>query len=343
MSLINKMLKDLEARDREAASPQAILEGLRPAPVRQTRPRVAAALGLLIVLAAAAGFWLRGHPASVPRAVQAPVPVLTPQTLPPVSAPVTVVAQAAAAAPAAPVHLRHAQPKAARLGAHALRPPVRVAAVSALPVRTVRAANPAAVPIRRTLAALTPAERARMLYHDAVRALENGHRHAAGVLLRRALGVDRALIPPRLLLAGLAIQGLHYRQAHVLLTQGLSLHPHALAEAMLLAQVDLHLHQADAAVAVLQPFAASPSATESFVALYAGAAMRSGQMDLAARIYRGGVLRYRRSGILWAGLGVSEVARSHPAAAKRAFTAALRCPLSPVLLRYVEGQLEALH
>ncbi|MDA8391030.1 MAG: hypothetical protein M0Z76_09930 [Gammaproteobacteria bacterium] len=341
MSLINKMLKDLEARDRQTpASPQTILAGLRPAPAQRTRPWLVMVLGILI--AAAAVFWWhartpRPMAASVsPRLVPAPPPALARGALSQVPVPATVVAPAKPAAAPHPAR-PPMTPVPRRLRAHPTARPQAVTAPLA-PVRTARTSSPSKSPVWRAPVVLTPAEQARTLYHEAVRRLEGGHRRVAQALLRRALAADAALMPPRLLLAGLAMQERHYGQARAWLTQGLILHPHALPAAMLLAQVDLHFEQPGAAVALLKPFASSPSANEPFIALYAGAAMRAGQTNLAAAIYRMGVVRYPHSGVLWTGLGICDVARRQPAAAKRAFAAALRCPLSPVLLRFVKEQ-----
>ncbi len=353
MSLINKMLKDLAARDASVPAPSSktILEGLRPAPVRQTRPAAVIVLGVLIAGALAAGIWLHRRPpgASAVPVPAHPVPPLVQEKLPQALAPVAVtkgpsrpgaVATVAPAVPQLPASAVAAHPVAlAPRRPHPPKPRTRFRRQS-LRGAAMRQAPPG--PIERTRAARTPAEQAQALYHRAVRRLEGAHRHQAGNLLRQALGLDARALPPRLLLAGLAIQDRRYEKARALLTAGLVLHPHAIADAMLLAQVDLDVGQADAAVAALKPFARAPAARESFLELYASAAMRAGQMPLAARVYQAGVLRYPHSGVLWTGLGICRAARGRTDAARRAFMAALRCPLNPVLLRFVERKLATL-
>ncbi|WP_298135403.1 tetratricopeptide repeat protein [Acidiferrobacter sp.] len=347
MSLINKVLRDLEARERgERKSPKpSVLDDLRPAsgPADRRSPWPLRIVGLVLAAAGVAGaaWWYlsQGREVAAPHLAQAAAPLSRPARPSPVSA--------APPAPARPQPTPyHPAPPPRALPARA-QVPAPSRAIAHPRVRAARLAHPHFVSrrpppaISRRPAPLTASDQAQSAYRRAVLALRAGQGSQARRACRAALRFDPAALRPALLLATLDLQALHLRAAHDVLAGALRHHPQALPAAMLLAQVDLRRAQPAAAVHTLLRLRAAGAGSRTYWALLAVSQLRSGDPSAARATYRSGLERFPRDGALWAGLGFVDGSTGHTARADRAFRHAAACPLSPALARFVHAQMQA--
>ncbi len=344
MSLINKVLRDLEARERNAQAPpeRPVLDDLRPASDTGDRRsgwflRIS---GLVLVVAAlAAVTWWYFTPGRAGAAAHAPVARSTPAghtgTAPRASAPLV----------AAPPH-----PLAPRLVSRPPAPPAKPV-VAPVPAPVAHAPAPrshfvfraqaAAISRRRT--PLTATERARAAYRRAVLALQDGQAGRARAACTLALRLNPGTLRPALLLATLDLQGARLRSARKVLRAALKRHPRALPAALLLAQVDLRRGQPASAVHRLAGLRAAGADNASYWALLAVSQWRAGDPVAARATYRSALRRFPRDGALWVGLGLIDRRAGQAARAYRAWRHAAACPLPPVLARFVQAQLHAVH
>lgn len=357
MSLINKVLKDLENRERASGDRQqpAMLEDLRaaPPPDKGARGRaygraLGAAVAAVFLVAAGVEYGRRAsisHESHV-GSVAAKKPVAPPTR----SAP----ARVAVLPPNAVV------PKGATSPASIARakPPTFKARTQRAPLASVTAPRvglPKRVSARRPHASfhghrdgisrhavpMTPAERSVAQYRLAIASLRQGQTGAARRELKAALGFVPGAVSPSLLLAGLDMRSGRLKAGQRVLTQGLAHHPKVRALIMLLAQVDLRLAKPAAALRALVgvPLAAQ---SQPYWALLAAARLRLGNVKAAVRAYEDGLQHFPHSGSLWVGLGLADSGRGHLRAAHEAFTEAQKCTLDPVLARFVQQELSGL-
>lgn len=358
MSLINKVLKDLESRQRAPGDrpPSPMLEDLRAAPTPERRGWSARAYGwalgavLVGVLLVAAGVEY-GQRVGVSRAArtdlvgtaQSPVPAPRPALLTTAPSPPAVVIHGGAvshgrAVPKVPASKKGRAPVVLSASAPAPRRPV--------PRKLPVAHSPAAFHfygkgISKRAATMTPAEQSVARYRLAIAALQQGQAGMARRDLKAALAFVPGAARPALLLAGLDIRAGQLQAAQQVLAQGLASHPHRNSLIMLSAQVDLRLGQAAAALGVLARIPPR-SQTEPYWALLAASRLRAGNGKAAVRAYQHGLKRFPQSGSLWVGLGLAESEGGHARAARLAFRRAQKCPLGPVLARFVRQQLKTL-
>jgi len=359
MSLINKVLKDLEARERASreTSERPLLGDLRAAPTSASKfssMGLAGAVfvaGLLCIAGAAGWYWYGMRPA--PRALAGP-PMLPRLSTPLPQRPAAPVVTSSVASASTDKPLT--TPKKA---AFELLPGTPKPLPSKVPVRPTH--SPARLPhkailhpqhtrhsyrsaglVLRRRAPMTAAQHSQTRYRQAIAALQQGRSQEARSDLKEALSLDPQDLRPRLLLSALDVQGGHLKAAHALLAQGLLYHPHALSVALLLAQVDLREGRPESAVRVLSKLSQDASQSEPYWALLAASQMRANDTAGAIMTYHQALQRFARNGTLWVGLGLAELDGKHKGAARKAFLQAQKCVLSPVLAQYVEGELKRL-
>ncbi|MHB8253700.1 MAG: tetratricopeptide repeat protein [Acidiferrobacter sp.] len=356
MSLINKVLKDLETRSRVAGDTPAkpMLEDLRAAPTAPARLRVGGlagtvfVVGILCLVGAAAWYWFGMRPAPmVPQAMSQPSFHKPPQAVPPAmvsaSPPLAVVSATAAASPkrgftflpkALPApHQRSSQ-------VHAVHVPVARAPhkrVARMPATRSRSLSLGAISRRPTV--MTPAEQSQTRYREAIVALQQGNTGRARRALKAALILNPMDLRPRLLLSALDVQSGQLPAAHALLAQGLTQYPDALSVVLLLAQVDLRQGHPKSAVKVLAHRSQAALQSEPYWALLAAAQMRAGDTMGAIDTYHQALQRFGDNGTLWVGLGLAEWNNNRPHIARQAWLRAQKCVLSPVLADFVKGEL----
>jgi MSHA biogenesis protein MshN len=329
MSVINRMLQDLDAR---AGRAEGMADALPPAVTvvreRPTPPRVLLiALALVLAVALGIALCLARAPVSKPVAVAAaPKPVVKTIVLAPVPMPVPVPALApspeitpeAVLAEAAPVAVPKAEPKPmAAAPASEVAKPVIAAAPS------VGGATRTDSPYRRALNDLAAGRKA-----DAIAALE------------QALQADPRNSAARETLVGLLIEARRADEAMAQLQAALALDARQPALAMLLARLQIE-RGGDGIDTLLRglPFAGSAAdGGAAYHAFLAGALQRSSRHREAIAEYQAALQLAPDNGIWWMGLGLSLRADGQAAPSADAFRRARASGLPPELDAFVARQ-----
>ncbi|WP_306393528.1 tetratricopeptide repeat protein [Telluria beijingensis] len=338
MSLINKMLQDLDAR---AGQPGAapLPADVRLPPARDPRPWLRGALagGALAVVAVAGlvGWRMKGEPpapvvASAPAPAPAPVPAPAPAPVSPTVVPVAEVAPPAPPPPpAAPQPAPEPAPPAPRT--EAVREPARVA-----PAPRKQAAP--AVADGRTETATQRTENA---YRRALLVLEDGRVTEAIATLQAALKLDPRHEPSRQTLVGLLIEAGRTDDAMRQLQVALALDARQPSLAMLLAR--LQLEQGGPALETLTRTLPHAAGNGDYHAFLAGVLQREARHREAAGHYQEALRANPGNGVWWMGLGISLQAEKRDAEAVAAFRQAqASATLSPELAAFVERRLRQL-
>lgn len=351
MSLINTMLKDLDAR---AGQPGAapLPADVRPVAAPERRgPVLRAALvgGALLAVGAGVVGWktMQTAPTPTPAPVvlaAAPVAARTAVVVAmPAAAPVQVVDVAPAAPVAAPMPAPEPEPKpepkpepepapAAKPAAPVSKPPS-----TKLAPRTVSVAKtvPAAPVAGRTA---TPSQRAENAYRRALGVLEDGRVTEAIATLQAGLQIDPRHEAARQTLVGLLIEAGRPDDAMRQLQAALAIDARQPALAMLLAR--LQLERGGPAIDTLMrtlPYAAGNGEYHAFLA---GVLQREGRAREAAENYQAALRRAPGNGVWWMGLGIALQADKRDAEALAAFARAQASgTLSPELQAFVERRL----
>ena len=349
MSLINKMLQDLDARGTPDGRGDAA--GIRSVPERERGVSRALVFGGAAGLTAAAialgwVYWKRPAvppvlvsvaskpvPVPVPLPVPVPVPVPAPVPAPVAAAPVAPepVFQAAETAPApAPAKARPAEPRRS----------------------TEKAPKPAAAPIVKTAAPaaserlidgkqVTPQQRVENEYRRALAQLQDGRVSDAMQALQQTLQLDPRHQGARETLVRLLLEAQRPDDAARQLQLSLALDPKQPAQAMMLAR--LQLDKANGGAAALDtlmrslPYAADNGEYHAFLA---GVLQREQRYREAAEHYQLALQTAPDNSVWWMGLGIALQADNHPAQARQAFERARGLQtLSPQLQAFVERKL----
>ena len=343
MSLINKMLQDLDAR---AGQPGAagMPSDIRPVlpPERGLRwKRVAIAAGAAAAVAAAGflGWRLLGQqpaPAPVAAAASKPAPI-QPKAAEPAQAlafelPVPP-RQDAAAAP-----LAEAQPaeEPAPVKTAPKQPAARADKPAARPV--VKPVAPDVAPVKSSGRVDTAAQRAENAYRRALASLEDGRVTEAIASLQAALKAEPRHEASRQTLVSLLIEAGRPDEAMRQLGAALALDPRQPAMAMLMARLQLERGSpgVDTLLRTL-PYAAGNGEYHAFLA---GALQREQRHREAVEHYQAALRTGPNNGVWWMGLGISLQAEKHHVDATGAFQKALASgTLSPELQAFVERKL----
>ncbi|KFI07825.1 lipopolysaccharide assembly protein LapB [Massilia sp. BSC265] len=373
MSLINRMLQDLDAR---AGQPGAVPlpSDVRPVPPSArgwplTRVAVVAGASALVTAAGFAAWRFFGaEPVSAPAAPPAPVAAPAPAVATPVVAfevPVPprqdLNAPAAAAVatektPAASRHARPVTPEAPEPVAQAAAPvqaePAKPAAPKPVATRSQPAAvAPAAKPARFVTPKApapakggreeTPVQRAENAYRRALASLEDGRVTEAIAGLQAALKVDPRHEPSRQTLVSLLIEAKRPDEAMRELQAGLALDAAQPAMAMLLAR--LQIERGGSGIETLMRTLPHAAGNGDYHAFLAGALARDGRHREAAEHYQAALRTAPQHGAWWMGLGISLQAEKRNPEAAGAFQKALdSASLSGELQGFVERKLRQL-
>ncbi|WP_051958707.1 tetratricopeptide repeat protein [Janthinobacterium sp. RA13] len=347
MSLINKMLQDLDARGTPDGRGDAA--GIRSVPERErgvSRALVFGGAAGLTAAAIALGWVYWKRPAVPPVLVSvASTPVLLP-----VSAPVS-----AAVAPV-PVVVAAAEPVVA-----AEPEPVFQAEETVAPARlraadmrriTEQPAKPAAAPVVKTpvLAAseriidgkqVTPQQRVENEYRRALAQLQDGRVSDAMLALQQTLQLDPRHQGARETLVRLLLEAQRPDEAARQLQLSLALDPKQPAQAMMLAR--LQLDKPNGGAVALDTLTRSlPYASDNgeYHAFLAGVLQREQRYREAADHYQLALQTAPDNSVWWMGLGIALQADNHPAQARQAFERAKGLQtLSPQLQAFVERKL----
>lgn len=333
MSLINKMLQDLDARaGQPGAAPLPDDVRLPPAPEPRAPWLRGGLVGIALAIAAAAGLagWsaLREPPAPV-----APAPGAVPVAMP-ATAPVQVVDVAPPAPPPAALAPEPA-PEPAPL------PPTPRQEAARAPARSAPAPRkpaPSAVVSGRSE---TAPQRVENAYRHALLVLEDGRVTEAIATLQAALKIDPRHEPSRQTLVGLLIEAKRPDEAMRQLQTALALDARQPSMAMLLAR--LQLEQGGPAIETLMRTLPHVGGNGEYHAFLAGVLQREGRHREAAEHYQAALRTAPRHGVWWMGLGISLQAEKRDPDATAAFQQALASgALSVELQAFVERRLRQL-
>ena len=367
MSLINKMLQDLDARG--ATAGQSLQGDVRPVPGRERRfplrsMLAGAALILAAILALLAWRLMQAPHAGVLQARRPVAPAAAAVLPAPVAPAVPVVAPALPAVLPAPV-VAPVLPVVAPALAPAVHPPLLKASAGANDAMGLPAARhkalPAAHPGARPAAAaavdaarlspgpdllprpglnsgLNSRQKAENEYRRALAALQEGRTGETIAGLERALAAEPHHDAARQTLIGLMVESGRPDDAMVQLQTGLGLDVKQAPMAMLLAR--LQLERGGPALGTLMrtlPYAAGNGPYQAFLA---AVLERDGRHAEAAGHYRLALQTAPQNGLWWMGLGLALQADQHAVQARDAFAHAKAASnLTPGLRAFVEHQL----
>jgi MSHA biogenesis protein MshN len=356
MSLINKMLQDLDARGGAGDATLAQQE-LKAVPVaeRDRRPMILAGTGAAVIVLAA-GAWYgwqywqsrAAPPGPVPKVIDNRIPNRPRMQEPPAPAASTAESSASAASeppvsiPAGVKVAPEARPHYAA-AAEPKRPATVVRADDdvATEAAPARARKPAAAPANGAVSELTPKQVAENTYRRALVALQEGRVSTALADLDRAVEIDPRNDAARQTYISLLLENRRTDDAIRQLRLALGIDPRQPGLAMVLAR--LQLEKGGPALQTLMntlPYAETSADYQGFLA---GVLQREQRHTEAAQHYREALKLSPQNGVWWMGLGISLQAEQHMPEAREAYTRARTAGgLSAELQAFVERKLELL-
>lgn len=371
MSLINDMLRDLEARRAaERQPPPGLLRGLGAATgtSRRQRTLLFALLAALVLLVGAVAWlaWARfGAPHAETRA----------------EAPAMAMAQAAPAAPIAtaeptnPPTTNTAVPAATvgtvepatvaegNVAAPAISTPPAITTVAAAPAPTpkpeariskpaperpvtiaapVAPAEPAPMAMEKTVRPPSPQQQAEGEYQRGVNALRAGSHAAAESAFRSALRLDGEHLLARETLAAMLLGAGRLIEADEALEQGRRLFGRNPTLALLLARLRVEQNQIGAAVTILEQSLHAATARADYLAFLAALYQRELRYDDSIESYGRALALQPQQASWWAGMGISLENAGRNADAIKAYEQAAAGQLPPQLQDHVRSRLKAL-
>jgi MSHA biogenesis protein MshN len=375
MSLINRMLQDLDARRETHGAGANLPNDVRPLPAAPPSrlPWMLAALAGFGVAALAVYFALREPAAPVvppappvatqpaPLAVRAEAGVaLAPVPAEPVvpepagkNVPAEISAAKAEApresetlaAPArradAPVEAPRNEPakrEAAALPDKAEAAPVRVEKTVETPPAENRAAK--RVSIEKSEPAVPPQDRAETAYRKAIAAVDQGRPAEAQEILRDALRADGLHVAARQLLVRLLLEARQVNEAVEVLREGLHGQPAQIGWAMTLARLQVDRGDPAGAALTLQNSLPAAFGNADYLGFAGHLQQRLGNGQEAASLYQAATRLAPDDGRWWLGLGLAMEAEGRNDQALAAFQRARQCGnLSRELAALVEQKL----
>lgn len=351
MSLINQVLRDLDARrDEPAQSDQMALQGLGLAagPGKDWR-RLAVYVALVVgvaVLGLMAWQWQLKR-ASLEATPEIHLPL--PEPVEPVrSRPATTPADPEARSkqqlttePTSTVKPAAAQPQPVVVEAAATVQKESQSKPETVQKTNITAEAPAPK-IRKKLRPLTPEQKAELRYQQAVNMIRSGDARGAEQTLRATLDQNARHRMARMTLAGLLIDQGRTEPALAQMLEGLAVLPGDPHFAMLAGRLQLEHGDPGAAVGVLEQALPNSGQDPDYRAVLAAAYQQTGEHQRAAMQYRVAAELAPDNGNWWMGLGLAAEQAGSIQAARNAYEQALQVTLAPKLKRYVQGRLAAL-
>lgn len=359
MSLINQMLRDLDARKAGESARANLPSAVTPLAARVARKHnllwlVMAAIGLIVLVA---WFW-RGMPQPVAEPLPPPSasPAATPHSaMPDMPPPV------AAKAQSTPKTVTPRYPPAALSAssptdrpALALRKEDTLHTRSASPAPTVpgllsssRNGLPAQQPpvvtesrIEKQPHRPTPTERAESAYRSGLLLQQQGQGDDALNSYRTALAEDAEHAPARQATAALLIEMHRFDEAEDVLSQGVALTPVALPSTLALARLKVERGATPAALDLLLSHAEIGEHSAEYQGFLAALLNRAGRRDEAIDRYQVATRLAPNEARWWAGLGIVLEAEGKNALARDAYMRARELPSLPGdLAKYIEQRL----
>jgi MSHA biogenesis protein MshN len=348
MSLINKMLQDLDARGTPAAESMQV--HIKPVARHERRVPVSlialgAAGALALALAGGLGWRYLHKPAARPAPpVQAAMAVAPPPQAQPVPQPVSAPTVIAPAPVSQPVQGKKAKAGEGRKTRHDDAAPKKKGKREAALAKDRVVAAPK-VAVRVPLAGAgrqdTPGQRAEDAYRRGLANLQEGRVGEAIAAFEQALQVEPKHDAARQTLVGLLIENKRGDEAIGQLQLGLTLDPRQPALAMLLAR--LQIERGGSGIDTLTRTLPYAAGSGDYQALLAGALQRQQRHREAAEQYQAALRAQPGNGVWWMGLGISLQAEQRNAEALDAFQKAKAAgTLGPELQAFVERRLSQL-
>ncbi len=348
MSLINQMLRDLDARRSPASHMEvAALEGMgltTPHHVQLNtvlfRSAVAASLILAgILLQLGYQSWSeKTHPAHEPRRE-----VTKPATRLQQTDSIAIVPATAHKEKPVPTSLQPAHSKTEFI----TTPPITGPNVIPAPVSQDNTTKPIDIPVKEIAVVqvrkpLTPAQQSQRKFARAQKLLARGELRAAMEVLRAALERDAGHTQARLQLATLYYRKNRITEARQLLGEGHLLDPADAGITMAYARLLADAGDYQLAIDVLDDYRVQESAGPETFALAASLHYQLKQFDLAASRYRTALARQPGQGIWWMGLGVTLEHNQQPGQALAAYRRAAPLLQDDALQTFVKGRVTTL-
>ncbi len=326
MSLINKALRDLDARKGKLPSGQNLQPNLSGVQVPTHRQKSFLWLFLVLAFSAAAALWFWFERMNTGIAPLPPVPVVDTsriESLPLEPAP----------APAPPVTPPAPPPEP-------VEKPKPVAAPNPAPKP---APKPAAKPPATMAKTVSAEQRSAALYREAAQLIRAGNSGLAQERLGEALALQPANHDARQLLARVLIEERKWPQAKALLQQGIQIAPMQSGFYMSLAHAQLQGGETDAAIGSLSQGLPHALSDAPYLAMLATLLQQKGQHAQASKLFVD-ALRIGPNSSRWlVGLGVSLQAQGNSVAAAQAFSQALeQADLPPALETLARDRLNRL-
>jgi MSHA biogenesis protein MshN len=340
MSLINKMLNDLEQRHRsvsESLGPQA---GIQPVDTVPDLARPIRTIVIVVLGAAAVGYgawWFYTSTKQVPSplvlSANAPLAPTPAEVSPPVGQ--TVQAPATETLVQAPPTPAAAQSTPAAPPAQETPQPVVVAPTPAPP-----AAKPEPRPLGTTEKTVTPEQRAESLYREALQLNQRGDSARATLFLVEALSLNPGLTQARLTLAIFYSQRGDATQAIAVIKKGLDLEPRNSQLTLALARLQWDTAEQSKARETLERNLPLASRDPAYQGFYATILQAFGEHEPALKYFLT-ALQLEPSNPTWlVGIGVSFEALGRKDSARDAYERALATGrLSPALSTFVNQKL----
>lgn len=343
MSLINKMLNDLERRVGDSQTNNGVFAGLHSVRVANAK-NTPQWLLIALLIGLAAGVFIAKLPVSEKNAPGNELAPVSESGVEPLVDLGPAGAEAAEAKPAkandpdkpreTPIAKDVEQPRAPEY-----TEPTKAA--SAIPKPDSRATAKPEV-MEKTIHPLSATERAENAYRSGLRAFETGDAADAERLLRGALRLDPDHLPARETLAGLLVAQSRWQPAREVLETGVKSYPEHRRFIQWLAQIYVRLEEEDKAIAFLEQ-AYTKGLTDPELLAFLGALYnRDGQHHKAAQAYAAAVQQNPLQGKWWMGMGLALEAAGEPKAAREAYQKALETRLDQNLVAYVRERREAL-
>lgn len=381
MSLINQMLKELDARRSDAGGGNPFGEQIRAVPERRhTHPAWWVALALGLSLIAVVGWVLTRPPAPDPYALRVQLPLklevdlgvpvsdvpaeasvllpLTAAETPTHVSPRPSLAETVQPSDAAPNDV--IQPAPENLKAASVSKPVSPPAPAARKGDRPNAGNVAArlpadkqlsrlevlqpdEPFAKQVRKLSPQQRAENTFREATLAIQQGRRSEALLALEQVLQLDPKHVAARQTLIGVLLDMKRSDEALIHARTGLELDQRQIGLAMILARLQVEKKELRAAIDTLEHSRQFASERADYLAFLAALLQRDEQHAQASDLYLLALKQSPHNGVWWMGLGISLQAEHRNSEAGEAYNRAKDSnSLSPELLAFVDQRLRQL-